>query len=95
MSKVDYISSAFSTFAGLLFIFTTLLICKGAYENRKLVEKLTLQQRKYERLLDSTASYIYYKYGEFLPDTYWEYDVYQDLYEDSCCCYRNNLKNES
>lgn len=95
MSKVDYISSAFSVFAGLLFIFTTIMVYKGAYRNRKLVEELTLQQGKYERLLDSTVSYIYHKYGEFLPDTYWESDVYQDLYKDSYCWDRNNLKNEN
>lgn len=49
------------------------------------VEPLLVQQGKYERLLDSTVNYVYSKYDDYLPDSYWENDIYFDLYEDSEC----------
>ena len=45
------------------------------------IRELLIQQGKYERLLDSTTVYIFNKYDEYLPDTYWENDVYQCIYE--------------
>ena len=57
-----------------------------------LIRDFLCQQGRYERLLDSTAKYVEDKYGEYLPDTYWEHDVYTCLYEDMDCWTRSKAK---
>ena len=61
----------------------TIVYVEFVSKPNKTIEQLLQQQAKYERLLDSTANYIFQKYDEFLPDTYWEGDVYWNVYEGS------------
>ena len=62
------------------------------FEEATAIETMVISA-KYEKLIDSTARYIYTKYGEFLPDTYWKGNpVYEDLYDDLECWDRNYLK---
>lgn len=50
-------------------------------DDKEIINELLIQKGKYEKLLDSTCQYIYDKYDEYLPDTYWENDIYWDVYE--------------
>lgn len=82
-TKTDFI---FGTIILSLFLTIVSICIYRKYDETQIddtVRALLIQQGKYERLLDSTAAYIYDKYSEFLPDTYWEGDIYQDIYADS------------
>lgn len=67
----------------LLLIYTLAIMLIAANLERREIRKRTNSylREKYEECLDSTSAYIYRKYGEYLPDTYWESDVYQNIYD--------------
>lgn len=79
MKKIDYI------FASLIGIMLVVLVTYHIFIRPKneAIDQLLVQQSLYERLLDSTSEYIFSKYDEYLPDTYWENDIYWAVYEGS------------
>ena len=79
MRRTDYI------FASLIGIILVVLATYHIFIRPKneTIEELLIQRGRYERCLDSTAEYIFSKYEEYLPDTYWEGDIYWSIYEGS------------
>ena len=81
MTKTDYIFAIIISSIILTLISINIYRYNDQKEIDKTIEELMIQKGKYERCLDSTAQYVFNKYNEYLPDTYWENDIYTSIYE--------------
>lgn len=83
MTKTDKFFIALIYTALVVVLTASVVRINAKKEYNETVKQFLIQQGRYEKCLDSTAQYISDKYGEFLPDTYWSGDIYQNIYIDS------------